>query len=583
MIISKTENSLRFHIETLKRPEELIEETLVSDIAQNFTSKIEYIPNLDEKLIDGGFHAFLYGLYLAYAEHRPFTLSPDMIWLLILQGISNHVNHSKNTGNDLFPQLTGGTISIKNKKIILGNPESPWHETTEEFSQQIEKIVGSELVAELRSDFSTTTLASKVVSEITIMDTFKAYFKYIIHGAVCGIPEMTLEGTLEDWNHLLHKLEILHKYDLSWWYHDLKSIVEKIRNTADANIDNAFWMQIFKIHTVEEYGSPKYIDGWITKFFPFGKNGGRINLTEYTGYEIKDIFESLPKQVINVGFTHAAEIPETGLSEETDMEYWGGFMGISQDTETQCLKPEINWFVSHAAKTFERDVDTEKESSEYYRPAKIFYNINEIPEEVFEKQTWEELGLFFLDKVSIPERFKDIEFRDLHVGGEIEEATKEFIKSNFDWKRKRIYINGERLGEVILSTEVYQRHLKEIREKYIPKTGSSFYIQGEMLRVVEKLEADNFQEQPKISKECRKSVDTFLEKYLYDEAVYFDHQLNDTFFALGAIHNYADLSEVSDETYAYMKEGYIFLKERIVDWYLHHGATKFDENPALCV
>jgi hypothetical protein len=74
-----------------------------------------------------------------------------------------------------------------------------------------------------------------------------------------------------------------------------------------------------------------------------------------------------------------------------------------------------------------------------------------------------------------------------------------------------------------------------------------------------------------------------LEKYLYDEAVYFDHQLNDTFFALGAIHNYADLSEVSDETYAYMKEGYIFLKERIVDWYLHHGATKFDENPALCV
>lgn len=584
MIKTKTKNSITFHIETLERPDHLVEEKVFSEIAQKFSSKIEYLPNPDEKLIDGGSHAFLYGLYLAYSEHRPFTLSPDMIWLLVLQGISNHVNFSHENGNNLFPHLTEKKdITIINNKIILGDPKSPWHETTEEFSKQIEKIVGSEIVAELRADFSTTTLASKVVNEITIMDTFRAYFEYIIYRCICGIPEMTLQGSIEDWNHLLSKLEILNNYDLKWWYEDLKPIVTKIRNTAQESIDNEFWMNIFKIHTIEEYGSPKYIDGWITKFFPFAKNGGRINLKDHTGILIEDIFKMLPKQMVHVDFKHVL-VDTTGNTEKTAMEYWGGFVGIIQDQKTQSLTPKIDWFVSHAAKEFERDIDIEKEASEYYTPAKIFSNLKVIPGEVFSTKKWDTLALNFVAKAIIPEQIKDLEFNSLYINGTNKEETEERLKSYFNWRENRIYINGDRLGVKIIPAEEYQKYIEEIKEKYIPTTGRSTYVQGEMMRAVEKLEEEAIQHLNKnFTKVCHGGLVTFLEKHLYDEDVYIEMFLNDIYLILDEFKKKnRSLEEIQDHDHSLAHE-YNYIKERIVDWHLHYGPTKLEKDPELCL
>src|SRR4029078_12923454 len=38
------------------------------------------------------FHPVIAALDLAFSDHRPLVLSPDMIWLLIAQGFANHVN-----------------------------------------------------------------------------------------------------------------------------------------------------------------------------------------------------------------------------------------------------------------------------------------------------------------------------------------------------------------------------------------------------------------------------------------------------------------------------------------------------------
>lgn len=45
-----------------------------------------------KQLVNFGPHSFLQGMYRAYAEHYPFVLSPDMIWLLISQGFATHVD-----------------------------------------------------------------------------------------------------------------------------------------------------------------------------------------------------------------------------------------------------------------------------------------------------------------------------------------------------------------------------------------------------------------------------------------------------------------------------------------------------------
>jgi len=585
MIKTKSENSITFHIETLERPENLVAEKVFSEIAQTFSSKIEYLPNLDEKLIDGGCHSFLYGLYLAYSEHRPFTLSPDMLWLLVLQGISNHVNYSHENGNNLFPQLTEKkNIVIHNDKIILGDPKSPWHETTEEFSNQIEKIVGSEIVSELRADFSTTTLASKVVSEITIMDTFKAYFNYIVHGAICGIPELKLEGSVSDWNRVLQKLEVLKKYDLKWWYNDLKPIITKIKNTAEEIIDNEFWMHIFKVHTVEEYGEPKSIDGWITKFFPFTDTGKKFDITSYQNYQIEDIFKILPKQVVNVNFVHISKDKNQKL-EKTDMEYWGGFMGITQDPDTQFLKPKINWCISHKSKSFEKETDLEREASEYYTPAKVFNNLKVIPDEIFSTKIWDTLALHFIGKAIIPEQIKELEFKYLHINGKVDKEIKERLISYFDWKKTRIYINGERLGLKIIPTEVYQQHIAEIKEKYIPKTGKSSYVQGEILRIIEILEIKILQNQDKnFTKTCLEQLIKFLEDYLYDyeDNVFFENEVNEMYFLFGSFSRYHEAIDSEQIDHSEIIRHFQYIKERMVDWHLHYGPTKLEKDPELC-
>src|SRR5262245_16015617 len=37
-------------------------------------------------------HPVLFALHRAFTQHRPLCLSPDMIWLLLCQGVANHVN-----------------------------------------------------------------------------------------------------------------------------------------------------------------------------------------------------------------------------------------------------------------------------------------------------------------------------------------------------------------------------------------------------------------------------------------------------------------------------------------------------------
>ena len=53
---------------------------------------VEAASCIDEQLIACSYHPFVRAVELAYAEHHPLTLSPDMFWLVIAQGFANHVN-----------------------------------------------------------------------------------------------------------------------------------------------------------------------------------------------------------------------------------------------------------------------------------------------------------------------------------------------------------------------------------------------------------------------------------------------------------------------------------------------------------
>ena len=189
-INNKTTNSVTFLVEELERASKPLTERKTQDILKGFSKNITNQYKANDDLVSNGYHSFIFGMYLAYSEHRPFAISPDMIWLLICQGFSSHIQKKQKSGVNFFP--------VEKEKLTVTVFENPfttpnvWEETTAEFTKQIASHIGEELIDVLRADFSTTGPAEKVASEITIMHTVKSYFEYIVHYCICGIPEITI-------------------------------------------------------------------------------------------------------------------------------------------------------------------------------------------------------------------------------------------------------------------------------------------------------------------------------------------------------------------------------------------------------
>ncbi len=94
---------------------------------------------------------------------------------------------------DIKPEIAR---QIERPDFFLGRP-NPWPEAFAEFSPQMASHVGNldELVA---ARFSTSTAIEVAAYDVAVMDTFQGYLEYVMM-AGCGIPEIELLGTPEDW------------------------------------------------------------------------------------------------------------------------------------------------------------------------------------------------------------------------------------------------------------------------------------------------------------------------------------------------------------------------------------------------
>lgn len=203
-------------IETLSKPVKLIPVVPNQEILKTLKADLEKnVENLPDSLVYYGEHPFLTGILNSYIDHRPFVISPDIFWLLISQGFARHITQN---AEELRPQMVGfegkKTLTVVSDKIVLGNPKSDWASIFPQFNEQINDYTGKKLVGVLTSDFSTTTPTSKVVSQVTIMETVKSYFEFKVIITGCGIPKITIEGTTQDWKKLLEKTKYLSQYKL---------------------------------------------------------------------------------------------------------------------------------------------------------------------------------------------------------------------------------------------------------------------------------------------------------------------------------------------------------------------------------
>lgn len=474
---------VKFEIEKLSEPEKLLYLQSYDDIYKrlilkdaslskweiekneiNFKYDIIAKSEAPDSLVSYGYNSFFNGMYQAYAEHRPFVLSPDMIWLLISQGFARHVNANPDKLRKYFVDFSGQLTLVVNTENDLLNDTINWEEIFPQFTTQIAEHTGEELINTLTSNFTTTTAVEKIASEITIMEAMEPYFEFVVMYVVCGIPEITLQGTTEDWQKVLDKTKKLGEYDLKWWTNELEPILKEFVNASKGNIDKKFWRNMFKYHSRKKYGAPKIIDGWIVKFFPYDKDGKRNDLNKLIGGG------SLPEEMVKVDLKY---VKTNGIqTEETMLELWAGFIGLEQNPETYALTPQISWMVKKKDVTqmgLHQKLEADNIPSSNFEPG-IDLRIIDVPENLKKLDVIYSLGLHFKKEVYLPDWIKSKKIGKLFIEGKISNKETEKI---LDWfPNTEIDINGKKYNEgkngwIMVSDNEIPKHVLELDEIWI--------------------------------------------------------------------------------------------------------------------
>jgi hypothetical protein len=313
-------------------------------------------------------HPLIQAVDLAFSDHRPLVLSPDCIWLTIMQGFGHHLQEHAEA-------LRGRVVRHEGKKDLIVETKSLapecWPELISQLSSQIRDQSDAVLYETLLCQFSTTTPTIKTACEVALLDTYQRYFDYTMR-CICGIPNITLEGTPDDWQRIRERIEVLATYDLGWWTARLAPILDQFVATAKGDPDSSFWQAIYKPRKVYV---TDLATGWIVDLFPylfsapvreeadFSREGRglcdsparyrnqllgkeRTNwlppdthgpMTNY-GVPVKAFPSGLSRAPVNL------QMPD-GSRDKVDI--LGGFLGASLQPEDNALAPIISWAVVH--------------------------------------------------------------------------------------------------------------------------------------------------------------------------------------------------------------------------------------------
>jgi hypothetical protein len=287
------------------------------------------------------FHPLLAAAHLAFSQHRPLALSPDMVWVAVAQGLAQHVrNHAERLRGRFVGHQGKLTLQVERTDLHRGSPENAWGEVVHDFSRSVRAHLGARY-DELVADFSTTGPAERAACEVALLDAFRPYFEYRVY-CVCGIPEVTLEGTADDWRRLREKLEHVAPYDLDWWLPSLRRVADQFVRAAAGDVDLTHWKDLYKQE--QAYGAD-VVNGWLVQLVPYLKNGRTGNFTvrnpllEDPDAEVST--DLLPSGVSQVPF----RCRWRREAEDSAMEFLGGFVGVTQDAASLALRPKLGWAV----------------------------------------------------------------------------------------------------------------------------------------------------------------------------------------------------------------------------------------------
>jgi hypothetical protein len=217
-------------------------------------------------------NSFGHAIRQAYSDENNLVLTPDNVWLAIITQFCFYVDANGEKLRDRFVNFDGQEMVIVERTDTMATAD--YNSIIQEFSDKIAKRIKSEDIRNwIIPNFSTTTLSERMAGTIALMAITKSYFKMLLTFR-CGLANVTLEGTVEDWKNIRARANRLLEFDcdgqLTKWSSLLFPVLDKLVKTAEGSPDVDWWSKICR---EQRTSGGTYVDGWVTTFHVFDKNG----------------------------------------------------------------------------------------------------------------------------------------------------------------------------------------------------------------------------------------------------------------------------------------------------------------------
>jgi hypothetical protein len=350
----------------------------------------QVVPRID-------FHPLIAAAAVAFQKHYPLVLSPDIIWVTVLQGVSQHVqNHAERLRSRLVRHEGKLELVVDLGFDALPRDNAQMLMAAQAFCREIGLHLQSGKQALFEAQFTTTTEVEQIAANIVLMEALQPYFDYLF-SIICGIPSVILEGTVADWELLEKKVRVLDDSDLelSWWTGQLLPLCRHFSRAAAGDVDVDHWKNLCKV--VEWYGVDD-LNGWLLKFIPYVryrqseqpihrnpvldlKPGKKPRLS--SGREITGCTsDMLPTGVSAVPVT----LLDKSSGRRTLVRFVGGFTGLEQAHEDLGLRPFLGWAISEPPLI---DVLIEKLRRDYgCVPPRLSNDLGEVLPEALPSDMW---------------------------------------------------------------------------------------------------------------------------------------------------------------------------------------------------
>lgn len=345
---------------------------------------IEYVSTTKSTGFDAqGLNGLLFTWTKSFADHLPLTIKPDDIMYTLSAGLATHIKlNAEKLKNYFSDQPDKYKIVVRRDEFVRGSATNDWMSVFDEFVITVGKtVLDKELITRMQQTFESSTRKSMTARNISIMEAMSPYCNYELQ-TMCGIPEITLKGSHEEWVRVRDFANYLRKYDLDWWIDVLDPVLEQFIQTAlnarynPDEIDTTFWNEMVK--KIGGSGGP-YFSGWVSTLFPY--------LTGYKGLDKNDFKKQFTSDMAPSGIA-TVDVMWDYLGKKIPLKVHAGMMCCTLNKKGS-LKPKMLFCVEDCGPQLINDFevgDTEVDGititedaknavmyGKFYYPAQLHY------------------------------------------------------------------------------------------------------------------------------------------------------------------------------------------------------------------